>query len=164
VEELTDPATDGFLQLRADVDDDVRKAVTVLLNRLETPALRERGGRFDGLELYAAIDAISMLLERETRASRDRRAVLSPDGLAVHGGSVLSTAVVIGEISITAEVAEPRARELFNWLLDAGREVPNLFPGAVGTVRPKREVELRVQGRDLVVDLARQWAPGARAR
>lgn len=146
---MEDP-TDDLLRFRAMVDAQIRQAVELNLMPRLSQGLQDRMG-FDPLELYGAIDAISMFLERETRGL-PRHAILSPEGLLVPGPLPLEE--LLREIRVMT--GSPHALELYGWILEALREVPQLLPGASGTSRGL-DVEFQVTEREIDADLTRLW-------
>lgn len=158
-DDTTDSGMEELMALRADVDDQVRKAVDGVLSERLSTELRDRLHELDSLKVYSAIDGLSLLLQRETRGVK-RQATLTPRALLVAQREPLPIDLVIGEVRIMAEVDDRSAQTLFQWVRDAARVVPQLLPGALATPsNTTADIDFQIHGRASVVDLARQWAP-----
>jgi RNA polymerase sigma factor (sigma-70 family) len=157
--EGSDAGMDDLMALRASVDEDVRRAVDGILANRVSSDLRERLKELDSINVYCAIDGLSLLLQRVTRG-RKPKATLTSRELVVEQREPLPLDLVIGEVRIMAGVDDPSARTLFQWVRDAARTVPELLPGAIATRAAKTDdIDFQVVRRPPVVDLARQWAP-----
>jgi len=158
-QEASDPEMDELIALRAGVDDDVRSAVDDILAPRLSRDLRDRLRVLDSIEVYSAIDGLSLLLQRETQGATPK-ATLTPRGLLVDQREPLPLELVIGEVRVMAGVDDRSAQTLFHWVRDAARAVPELLPGAIATrVGKTEDIDFQVVTRASVVDLARQWAP-----
>lgn len=152
--------TDDAFRLNASVESSVKHAVNAILLSNLPEGIASRASAWSALTLYQGIDAVAMLLERETRDRQPRQAVLSPTRGLIAGDQHIGRAEVAQEIRIVTGDQAVEGERLFDWLIEAARSFPHLFPGAIASSTSDHDVVLQVHGRtDLDVDLAEQWAP-----
>jgi hypothetical protein len=150
---------DDAFKLDASVAADVIHAVRqLLLPQLPTRLLAQ--ATWVELELYRGLDAIAMLAERESRDRAPRVVQLSSQQGLLAGDQCLARTELIKEIRIMTGINDVNAGSMFDWLIEAARSFPPLFPGAVASPYGAADVWLQVQPRlQLDVDLSVQWAP-----
>lgn len=149
---------DAF-RLDASVARDVKSAVRELLLP-QLPTRLAMQATWGELELYRGLDAIAMLAERESRDRVPRRVTLSSQQGLLAGDQCLARTELIKEIRVMTGADDANAASLFDWLVEAARSFPALFPGAIAAPSGAADVLLHVQPRlELEVDLSAQWSP-----
>lgn len=149
------PTDENPYQLHADVDAHVVYAVNELLLPQLTPQLN-RTLAWQPLDLYRGIDALAMLIERE---SRDGAALVRLSPQALHAGvEELPRTTIVKEIQFVTSLDESSSSRLFDWLFAALRDFPKLLPGMIATGRGA-SVSVRVLPPGEPIDLSLAWAP-----
>lgn len=171
-----DDSTDGeddLLQLHAELENDVREAVTsILYPALPDSVRRGVEGTFDPVVVFQAIDAIAMLIDRHWTDENTRRPLtLTPEGLfeLAHGTpprKLAERAALVTEIGIMSKLDTRPAERLLHWALAAARTFTmnhpegHFFPGVTMSVSRSGDLEVRGVSRAPQLDLATEWAPG----
>ena len=160
VSTVSDDEQDELVRLRADVENQVRTAVTdVLYSQLGS--LADSVKHLDALVVYRAIDALAMFAERQTRGRHPSATLSATEGLLVYGEQEhIGPSVLVREVRLMSKVEDDvAARQLFGWSLQAACRIPTLFPGARATPLGADRIQLDIGARPLDLDLAVQWAP-----
>lgn len=149
---------DELLRLSASIDIDTGRAVQELLLPSLPTNLQQRAARWSPVTLFRAIDAVAMTVERHTRGSEHRHALLSKSALEL-SNELVPASELKREICILAKVEQTEAAQMLQWIAEAGRSHSRLFPGIRSLPHDGGRVRLEVHERPEDLDLDVQWAP-----